>query len=121
MSSREKTNSITHLVKIVAGEVLEEREARHEVAHAHMEGAIRKLNRRVNLITACLADEIPQIESCAEEWNTPNAGDFWSDAEEDALICDLKQAIKWMAARRGRTTGAIDARLAQLVRSHRVL
>lgn len=118
--SREPSTSITHLVKTVAGEVFAERDARHEVAHAQMEEALRKLGRRVNLITACLADEIPQIEDCPEEWTKENAGAFWSEHEEQALMRDLQKAVKWMASRRGRTVGAIDARLSQLAKSHRI-
>jgi hypothetical protein len=119
--SRQPSTSITHLVKTVAHEVFDERDVNHEVAHAQMEEALRKLGRRVNLISACLADEIPPIDECQDEWSTPNAGGFWSDHEEEALICDLRKAIKWMASRRGRTAGAIDARLSQLAKEHRIL
>lgn len=116
MGSREKTNSITHLVKIVAGEVFDERDVKHGVSHAQIEEAVRKLNRKVNLIAACLADEIPQIEDCPEDWSKPNAGSFWSDQEEAELRCDFYRAVKWMASRQGRTTGAIEARLVELRR-----
>jgi hypothetical protein len=120
MENRQPSTSITHLVKTVAGEVFDKRDVNHEVAHAQIEEALRKLTRRVNLISACLSDEVPEIDNCPEEWDQDNAGNFWSDREEEALMRDLHKAIKWMAARRGRTTGAIDARLSQLARSHRI-
>lgn len=115
MSNRQPSTSITHLVKTVAGEVYDERERQHDVAHAQMEETLRKLRRRVNLITACLADEMPAIDDCPEEWTKRNAGAFWSDEEERALMRDLQQAVRWMASRRERTPAAIDARLKLMI------
>jgi len=121
---REPSTSITHLVKTVAGEVFDEREKRdrceHDRAHREIQAALRTLSRKMNMIEYCLNDEVPPIDDCSERWDTPNAGDVWSNQEESELICDMRKAIKWMAARRGRTKGSIDARLALLMKGHRI-
>lgn len=121
---RQASTSITHLVKTVAGEVFDERTQRahdeHNRAHCEIQGAIKSLSRRVNHLQYCLSDEIPPIDDCPEDWGKPNAGGFWSDHEEEALIRDLRKAVKWMAAQRGRTVGSIDARLALLSKRGRI-
>lgn len=119
-ANREKTNSITHLVKVVAGEVFDERASdnhkEHKTTHDRLEAELRTLKRKVNLILHCLGDEIPRIEDCPGDWKKPNAGSFWSDREEAELMCDFYKAVQWMASRQGRTTGAIEARLVELRR-----
>lgn len=119
--SREKTNSITHLVKIVAKEVVEELLQGRENVQASMEKEIKSLRRKVNFLQYCLQDEVPSIEDCPEEWKKDNAGAFWDRNQEDDLLCDMKLAVKWMASRHRRTPGAIEARLSQLRREGRLV
>ena len=120
MKTRESSNSITHLVKIVAQEVIKEElgkvyEALHESASEHTIAT----NKRLAVIEQelCLTD-IPEIENTPTSWNAENAGQKWDRDEEYELANDWSIALAWLARRRKRSVGSIDARLRHLIRSH---
>ena len=46
--------------------------------------------------------------------NLDNIGDPWNKKENDLLLCEMKVAIKTIAANHGRTVGAITSRLNHL-------
>jgi hypothetical protein len=116
-SNRDKTNSITHLVKIVADEVFAARyDAKVEEFNGYTARVMKDLINKVNFLMRHAVGDMPPIDDCPDEWQMPNAGSFWSDDEEAGLHRDFKKAVKWMANRQGRTTGAIEARLVELRR-----
>jgi len=108
--NREKTNSITHLVKIVAKEAIEDSFMHH------------RLNELDDTVENIL-DRIDRLEqgahfhpsSSAFPYHSGNklnrSGESWSKQEEKELDDELTRALQWMATKHGRTIGAIQARI----------
>ena len=81
---REKTSSVTQLVKIIAKE------------------EVLKILKEYNL-----------HEKIKLFIKHKNSGDFWNNAEDDILKLEFSNAIKRIANTHGRTFGAIISRLHQ--------
>jgi hypothetical protein len=79
---RDKTNSVTHLVKIIAQEVVDE--------------ALKNVYERLCKL---------------ETYKAVNAGDFWNGFEDQTLTAQLDNFISSVAKIHGRTEGAIRARV----------
>lgn len=92
--SREKTNSITHLVKIVAGEVFDEK-----IKELHFE---RPIVHKVVMAE----DFISGIVSSLEKANS-----FWTKEEDALLSNEIDVAIAQIAKNHRRSFGAIRARI----------
>lgn len=84
---RLRTDSITHLVKIVAGEVFDEK------------------MKEVRLRDKELRDDAKEYFS--------RAGEFWSQIEDDLLVQEIDSILDRLATKHGRTTGAIRSRISQ--------
>ena len=95
--NRKKTNSITHLVKIVAEEVA------NEVFDKKLE---------------CISQN-PKIQNIAElisglsEFDTSNRGQIWPDADDYLLEKEVEFALAQIAKNHKRTVGAIRSRIRQ--------
>ena len=87
LRKREKANSITHLVKIVAREVFD--------------AEIRKIPHRPTP-----EEFLQSIKNDCEQ-----AGQKWSKAEDQMLIDEVRVAIAAIARNHQRTTGAIFSRV----------
>jgi len=113
---REKSNSITHLVKIVAQEVFNER-------FKHIEYLIDKHHERLMQLeldkrTTRLIDHshiLNEIKS-----NLEQAGQYWSKNEDQLLKDEVSAAISTIANSHGRSKSAIVSRIFQkeLIRKH---
>lgn len=117
-NDRPKTNSITHLVKLVAEEVMKEMLPEKLQPFRNMD---KILGVRINRLEAILRsgfsiDPLPDIENCPEHWNTPYAGSGWDKGEECDLLNEFDKAVQWMASQHGRTEVAIRCRLSDLVK-----
>jgi hypothetical protein len=102
---REKTNSITNLVKIVAREVFKD------------SIRTRPLELR-NIIREICKDEIDKcnwydIDTFLEPLKSglENAGTYWSKEEDQLLIDEVKVAVAQIAKNHKRSVGAIIARV----------
>ena len=82
MTEREKTNSVTHLVKIIVQEEISR-------VYKDTEERFRKL----------------------ESYKTINAGDFWNGFEHQTFTEQVETFVCRAARTHGRTEGAIRARL----------
>lgn len=94
---RKTSNSITHLVKIVAAEVFDEK----------MEERNQKFyTRELRFCT--------DIKSSVEK-----AGQLWTEDEDDLLIQEVRTAVDQIAQNHHRSVGAIGSRINQkeLIRS----
>ncbi len=89
--SRQKTNSITHLVKIVAQEIWDQNTPRTEQVITYNIDAKDLIDNLVN--------------------NLRKAGASWSLGEEDLLRKEMDVALKTLAVNHQRTVGAIVARI----------
>ena len=87
---REKTNSITHLVKTVAGEVFDE-----------------KMKQRVTEYPDC-----PR-RYFHSHFSSTRAGEPWTQVEDDLLVQEVDFMLTQIASKHGRTTGAISSRISQ--------
>jgi len=92
MDKREKTGSITHLVKIVATEVFHDLMKRDEDIVG-----VRNLSKQ-------LCEKV--ISSCHK------AGDPWTKEEDHLLVDEMRAAIAQVAQNHQRSIGAIKARVA---------
>ena len=91
--AREKSDSITHLVKIVAREVVKEELAKLE-----------KRNRQdLRPITEKLCGELISV--------LDRVGKKWEQAEDDLLVVELNVALNKIAQNHGRTEKAILCRI----------
>lgn len=101
---RQKTNSITHLVKIVAQEVVAEEMS------SHFEGINKRLTA-LELVSGQpkLIDTSEAMRSIKNELD--KVGGSWSKNESKLLDKELTLAIAAIAANHGRTVGAIKARI----------
>ncbi|KKM08237.1 hypothetical protein LCGC14_1725870 [marine sediment metagenome] len=100
---REKTNSLTHLTKILIKETMESDltiicdRLRQLETHKYKETVID---------TTEILNNIKN--------NLDNVGDPWNKKENDLLLSEMKVAIETIAANHGRTGGAITSRLNHL-------
>jgi hypothetical protein len=90
MAKREKTDSITHLVKTVAGEVFDEK--------------IKAV--RETFVKDMLADQKEEVKRSAS-----NAGESWSKEEDEALEVAVTLMVLKIAKKHGRTLGSIRCRI----------
>lgn len=104
---REKSNSITHLVKIVAEEVFIERDKHFEYLLETYHRRISKLERK----PAALVDHSALIKEIAS--NLEKAGKYWSKNEDQLLVDELKTAIATIAKNHSRSRSAIASRIIQ--------
>ena len=81
MKNREESNSITHLVKIVAAEVVEEKLEEYGLLPVQ------------------------------PDWKKTRAGEAWTSKEDEALATAVRDFICEMAKKHQRTYGAIVARI----------
>ena len=95
---REKTNSITHLVKVVAREVCE------EIIEELKESTI---THRINL-TEAERSFCEHIQVSVEK-----AGWTWSEEEDRLLVQEVETAIAQIALNHKRSKGAIGSRIRQ--------
>lgn len=98
--SRQQTNSITHLVKIVANE---------------------EIDRRINELKQEAINTQPRIGVLTENFrkdlqaSLDNAGGPWSDAENCQLREELAVALALIAKTHSRSGGAISAKVRQIL------
>lgn len=92
MAVRERTDSITHLVKIIAKEVF-------DANYNHLRQRITELENRVVLY---------QVDNDLQK-----AGEHWSHTEDQLLVDSLNRAIDIIASAHGRTPVAIRSRIEQ--------
>jgi len=105
MPDRPKTNSITHLVKIVAKEVLEDRLPKsYGLARDHEE----RLSQLEEFWKKPLLDTkfLTELESDLE-----NAGGPWYPNEDRKLEAEVDVILRFLAKKHSRTVGAIKARI----------
>ncbi len=95
---REKSNSITHLVKTVAREVCK------EMIEELKESTI---THRINL-TETEKSFCENIQVSVEK-----AGQIWPEEEDNLLIQEVKTAVAQIALNHQRSRGAISSRIAQ--------
>jgi hypothetical protein len=141
-SDRPKTNSITHLVKIVAEEVvtaaLEKRGApidKTSIECAILENVsdhiqpiknvLKLVNIRLGRLERVLGalsalDPQPDIDATPEDWEKAYHRAPWGQAEEGELSEQFNKAVKWMASQHGRTEVAIRCRLSEMIHSGRL-
>jgi hypothetical protein len=137
-TDRPKTNSITHLVKIVAEEVVRDalergglRPDRAALECAVLESVqpiknvlklvnirLGKLERVLGALSAL--DPQPDIDVTPEDWEKAYHGASWGQVEEAELVKQFDKAVKWMASQHGRTEVAIRCRLQEMIRGGRL-
>jgi len=88
---REKTNSITHLVKIVAEEVFDQK--------------IEEFKGELDI------EEITKKAIGKIQTSLKHAGDIWDKKECEILKAEFRVALNQIAVNHGRSTGAIRERL----------
>lgn len=96
---REKTNSITHLVKIVAEEVFQEKYYLNPVK-------IRSMVRQEmdNYLANVRRERVPPGK---------RSGDLWTDREDNYLRLLFREFCNETATEFKRSTGAIESRIGQ--------
>ncbi len=94
---REKTNSITHLVKIVASEVFDI--------------DIKELESRV--FNRCMAALNQESFINDVQLSLKRAGEPWPQDEDELLVREVEIAIKQIAKNHKRSVGAIESRINQ--------
>jgi len=93
---RQKTNSITHLVKIIANEEIDKRkEELSQAARPHM----------VHQVVDC-SEFLESIQSSVDR-----AYNIWTDEEDQILLDEYKVAVAQIAKNHGRSINAIKSRL----------
>ena len=97
---REKTNSITHLVKIVAQEVFDER-------HILFLDKIKACEKEIRILQQSNGF-LDKIQSSLKKAGTP-----WSVEEHNLLVQEVRTAIAQIAQNHKRSKGAIIERLKQ--------
>ncbi len=98
---RDKSSSITHLVKTVANEEIDKR-------FSYIEGRINSLIERNIMRNKVIdaSDFLEKIQTTLEKAGAP-----WSDEEDDILIQEIKTAVSQIAKNHNRSKGAIRARV----------
>jgi hypothetical protein len=98
---REKTNSVTKLVKIIAQEVVDEN---IQCIKKNNESRCQDYNN--------LSDRVSYLENIIRPLkNAPCGGEFWSDEDHERLTRNFNQFNILMAKRFGRTPLAIKCRI----------
>jgi len=104
---REKTNSITHLVKIVANEIFHEK-------LLFLTTKVDSLTAQINELDTGVPKELRvdfHEKLCAIQSSLSSAGASWEKNEKILLQQELSIAIAQIAKNHDRTTGAILARI----------
>jgi len=110
--NREKTNSITHLVKIVAQEVYEENYKQERVIIKGIQEEVCKLRKELDeLKEIILYSTEKELET--DKVNLLNKGRSWTDFEDRLLKREIECAFKKIANNHKRTEGAIRSRINQ--------
>lgn len=104
---REKTNSMTHLTKILIKEVME------SDLTIICDRLCQLETHKLKETTIDVTEVLNNIKN-----NLDNRGECWSQKENDLFLNEMKVAIKTIAANHGRTVGAITARLNHLGMTH---
>ena len=119
MSKREKTDSITHLVKIVAEEVYKKYMSNYkEKIYPHIKelyAQIDKLNTKTPGINHHLESPHCRCIDTPIENDLSNAGVGWDDFEDKLLETELRQAIQKIAISHKRSTRSINSRISQKI------
>ena len=100
---RPKTNSITHLVKIVAKEVTE---TKFSILEDRISILVDRVKKLENGKPIDVAPFLENIKSSMEEAWQP-----WKKEEHELLIAELKVAITTIAKNHKRSKGAITTRI----------
>ena len=109
-NKREKTNSLTHLTKILIKETMESDLTiicdRLRQLETHKYKETKETKETITDYTSVFLSNIKN--------KLYNVGDPWNQKENDLLLGEMKVAIEIMAANHGRTVGAIKSRLDHL-------
>lgn len=105
---REKTNSITHLVKIIAEEVFEEKFGTLQIPPPT--GLLGRIEVIEDFIKINVKPPISN-EGATTYSGDVNAGKPWSDFEDDVLAREFAHTLRILSERHGRTIGAIRERI----------
>ena len=102
MNTREKSNSVTHLVKIVAKEIFDE-----EIGVLGVEDRLKALEGKgfVGSASAMFSNIVSSLE---------NAGDPWDRKEDELLLKEVNLAVSVIAKNHRRSEGAIRSRMKYL-------
>lgn len=107
---RESTTSVTHLVKIVAKEVVSDMLESGEILSPGSlfgsDGVVSRLERLEQEL--CIGETDTEIENTPNKWSCESAGRIWEPEQQTMLEDDLKTAIAWMARRQHRSAGSIE-------------
>ncbi len=121
-NTRPKTNSITHLVKIVAKEVCDESMHSRYQHIMLMKNEINDLKSAVKKLQEILFTvkvtnlNIDTKEALKKVHNDLlKAGGLWTDDEDTLLERELNVAVNAMAANHQRSKGAIKSRLQKMM------
>lgn len=106
--SRTQTNSITHLVKIVAREIVKEE---CEAQFDNIKHRLTTLEMASGEPATKVIDAIVALKKVRNSLS--QAGGPWSTQEHALLVREVKTAIEQIAANHERTSGAIKARMRQ--------
>ena len=126
IAERESTNSITHLVKIVAREEIKKKHldllkvvqslAREQ---KRMKLKINELSRITDCKIAALAYSY-KIKKLPEEENImENAGDPWNFVEDNLLSGEINSYVNTLATQHSRSADAIRTRIRHLHRNNK--
>lgn len=123
---REKTTSVTHLVKIVAEEVVLGMVQKEQIPCIedlrNAEDGLKALEltteNRLKRIEAelSLEETLPDIAATDESWSTDKAGLTWSNNEDKELEENVELALKWIAKQHNRSVGGVRARVKRTIR-----
>ena len=99
---RERTDSITQLVKIVAEEVFDKKHNRLETSLAYYRNIVARIEAlEQGMVLQTITNELMKV------------GDKWSSTEDSLLVDSLNKAIEVIATAHGRTPVAIRSRIEQ--------
>lgn len=118
---RKSSTSITHLVKIVAEEVVNEMVSSGKLTSIQdISNAVQPLEERIEKVERELgfsAEVFREIENTPKKWGLGKAGEIWTDDQDCRLAQDFNTALRWMAMRQGRTEVSIKCRIKRNIRS----
>jgi hypothetical protein len=100
---REKTNSLTHLTKILIKETMESDLT--IICDRLRQLETRNKIKETDYTSVFLSNIKNKLYNC---------GEAWSQKEDDLLLSEMKVAMGTVAANHGRTVGAITSRLHHL-------
>ena len=102
---REKSNSITHLVKIVANEVFDEKTIL-------LTNRIKSCEKEIRILQQSKGYDIDEFLNRIQS-SLKKAGAPWSVEEHNLLVQEVRTAIAQIAQNHKRSKGAIIERLKQ--------